>query len=40
MRAGADSVAVIGDILAAKNPATRVKQFLEILPPAAQPATN
>jgi thiamine-phosphate pyrophosphorylase len=40
MRAGADSVAVISDILAAKNPATRVKQFLEILPPAAQPATN
>jgi thiamine-phosphate pyrophosphorylase len=40
MRAGANSVAVISDILAAKDPATRVKQYLEILPAAAQPATN
>jgi len=38
--AGADSVAVISDILAAKNPAARVKQYLEILPAAAQPAKN
>jgi thiamine-phosphate pyrophosphorylase len=37
--AGANSVAVISDILAAKNPALRVKQYLEILP-AAQPAGN
>lgn len=40
MRAGADSVAVISDILAARNPASRVQQYLEILPAAAQPATN
>jgi len=40
IRAGADSVAVISDILAAKNPATRVKQYLEILPTAAEPAKN
>jgi len=40
IRAGANSVAVISDILAAKNPATRVKQYLEILPTAAQPAAN
>jgi thiamine-phosphate pyrophosphorylase len=40
IRAGADSVAVISDILAAKNPATRVKQYLEILPAAAEPAKN
>lgn len=40
IRAGADSVAVISDILAARNPANRVKQYLEILPAAAQPATN
>jgi thiamine-phosphate pyrophosphorylase len=38
--AGADSVAVISDILTAKNPAARVKQYLEILPAAAQPAKN
>jgi thiamine-phosphate pyrophosphorylase len=38
--AGADSVAVISDILAAKNPTVRVKQYLEILPAAAQPAKN
>jgi len=38
--AGADSVAVISDILAAKNPAARVKQYLEILPAAAQRAKN
>jgi len=38
--AGADSVAVISDILTAKNPAARVKQYLEILPAAAQPAGN
>jgi thiamine-phosphate pyrophosphorylase len=40
MDAGADSVAVISDILAAKNPAARVRQYLEILPAAAQPAGN
>jgi len=40
LAAGADSVAVISDILAAKNPAARVKQYLEILPAAAQPAQN
>jgi len=40
MRAGADSVAVISDILAAKNPATRVKQYLEILSPLAHRAQN
>ena len=39
IEAGANSVAVISDILAAKNPAARVKQYLEILP-AAQPAIN
>jgi len=38
--AGADSVAVISDILAARNPAARVRQYLEILPVVAQPATN
>ncbi|HET8967187.1 MAG TPA: thiamine phosphate synthase [Candidatus Acidoferrum sp.] len=38
--AGADSVAVISDILAAKNPPARVKQYLDILPAAAQPAKN
>ena len=38
--AGADSVAVISDILAAKNPMARVKQYLEILPAAAQPAQD
>jgi thiamine-phosphate pyrophosphorylase len=36
--AGADSVAVISDILKAKNPGARVRQYLEILPAAAQPA--
>jgi thiamine-phosphate pyrophosphorylase len=40
IRAGADSVAIISDILAARHPATRVKQYLEILPTAAQPAAN
>jgi thiamine-phosphate pyrophosphorylase len=39
-RAGADSVAVISDILAAKNPPARVKQYLDIVPAAAQPAKN
>jgi thiamine-phosphate pyrophosphorylase len=38
--AGADSVAVISDILAAKNPMARVKQYLEMLPAAAQPAQD
>lgn len=38
--AGADCVAVISDILAARNPAARVKQYLEILPAGAQPAGN
>ncbi len=36
--AGADSVAVISDILKAKNPADRVRQYLKIIPVAAQPA--
>jgi len=38
--AGADSVAVISDILANKNPVARVQQYLEILPAAVQPAKN
>jgi len=38
--AGADSVAVIRDILSAKNPVVRVQQYLEILPTTAQPAGN
>jgi thiamine-phosphate pyrophosphorylase len=38
--AGADCVAVISDILKAKNPATRVRQYLEILPSAAPTARN
>ena len=38
--AGADCVAVISDILKARNPAARVKQYLEVLPAAAQPAGN
>lgn len=40
IRAGANSVAVISDVLAAKNPAARVKQYLEILEIAAKTATN
>jgi thiamine-phosphate pyrophosphorylase len=36
--AGADSVAVISDILKAKNPANRVRQYLQLIPAAAQPA--
>ena len=40
IEAGANSMAVISDILAAKNPVTRVKQYLKILPVAAQPATD
>ncbi len=36
--AGADSVAVISDILKAKNPADRVRQYLKIVPVAAQSA--
>jgi thiamine-phosphate pyrophosphorylase len=36
--AGADSVAVISDILRAKNPADRVRQYLQTIPAAAQPA--
>lgn len=40
MDAGADSVAVISDILKARNPAERVRQYLEILPAAAQTAGN
>lgn len=40
IEAGADSVAVISDVLAARNPTARVKQYLEILPVVAQPATN
>jgi len=38
--AGADSIAVIRDILSAKNPAARVRQYLKLLPAAAQPAGN
>ena len=38
--AGADCVAVISDILAAKDPTARAAQFLEILPAAAPPAQN
>lgn len=36
--AGADSVAVISDILKARNPADRVRQYLQLIPAAAQPA--
>jgi thiamine-phosphate pyrophosphorylase len=36
--AGAESVAVISDILKAKNPADRVRQYLQLIPAAAQPA--
>jgi thiamine-phosphate pyrophosphorylase len=36
--AGADSVAVISDILKAKNPADRAQQFLQLLPSAARSA--
>lgn len=39
LQAGADSLAVISDIWTSRNPAARVKQYLEILP-AAQPADN
>jgi len=38
--AGADSIAVIRDILSAKNPTARVRQYLKLLPAAAQPAGN
>jgi thiamine-phosphate pyrophosphorylase len=38
MEAGADSVAVISDILKGKNPADRVRQYLQNIPAAAQPA--
>ncbi len=38
--AGADSVAVIGDILKAKNPADRAQQYLQVLPSAARSAGN
>ena len=38
MEAGADSVAVISDILCAENPAIRAKQFLQVLQ-AVKPAT-
>ncbi len=40
LRAGADSVAVISDIWTSRNPVARVKQYLEILPAAAQHAGN
>jgi thiamine-phosphate pyrophosphorylase len=40
LRAGADSVAVISDIWTSRNPLARVKQYLEILPTAAQQAGN
>jgi len=39
LQAGADSLAVISDIWTSRNPAARVKQYLEILP-TAQPADN
>jgi thiamine-phosphate pyrophosphorylase len=38
IEAGADSVAVISDILKAKNPADRVRQYLQLIPAATQPA--
>jgi thiamine-phosphate pyrophosphorylase len=38
MDAGADTVAVISDILKAKSPADRVRQYLQMIPSAAQPA--
>jgi thiamine-phosphate pyrophosphorylase len=38
--AGADSVAVISDILRAKSPAARVRQYLQILPSAAKTTEN
>jgi thiamine-phosphate pyrophosphorylase len=38
--AGADTIAIISDILGSKNPAARVRQYLQILPTAAQPAGN
>ena len=38
--AGADSIAVISDILSSKNPAARVRQYLQILPAAVQLAGN
>jgi thiamine-phosphate pyrophosphorylase len=38
LHAGADSVAVISDILKAKNPVEKVRQYLQIIPAAAQPA--
>ena len=40
IESGANGVAVISDILGARNPAARVKQYLEILPTAAQHAIN
>jgi len=39
LQAGADSLAVISDIWTSRNPAARVKQYLDILP-TAQPADN
>jgi thiamine-phosphate pyrophosphorylase len=38
--AGADSVAVISDILRAKSPAARVRQYLQIIPSAAKTTEN
>jgi thiamine-phosphate pyrophosphorylase len=38
LNVGADSVAVITDILKARNPADRVRQYLQLIPAAAQPA--
>jgi thiamine monophosphate synthase len=38
IEAGADSVAVISDILKGKNPADRVHQYLQTIPAAAQSA--
>jgi thiamine-phosphate pyrophosphorylase len=40
LRAGANSVAVISDIWTSRNPVGRVKQYLEILPAAAQRVGN
>lgn len=40
MDAGADSVAVISDVLKAKNPVARVQQYLKILPSVARLTEN
>jgi thiamine-phosphate pyrophosphorylase len=40
MEAGADSVAVISDVLKAKDPAKRARQFLDLLEPISRSARN